>query len=319
MERCFISFVSLIFALNVTFNQTGHAAEADGRGKGLHARHAVRAPWWTNSLGMQFVPVGPTKVLFCVWKTRVQHFQAIVSDTGYDATEGMATLRADRWKCRGDTWRSPGFSQGPTHPVCGVSWTDASAFCEWLTRKERAAGRFSEKQRYRLPTDEEWSVAVGDSKYPWGNAWPPSATAGNYAGDEAVDENWPTDFTTIEGYRDKYARTSPVGSFAANRYGLYDLGGNLWEWCEDWYRKEMNSEEMRKAHPYLNNDGGGKSLYPLRGASWHTHVSDSLCSSHRYMHHPDNRDDTIGFRVVLTAEDSPQVVNADGDGVVKAP
>ena len=136
----------------------------------------------TNSLGMVFVPVPGTSVLFCIWDTRVQDFQQFVDKTGYDATAGMYSFRSDGQKQRGDTWKHPGFAQGPTHPVCGVSWDDAQAFCHWLTKNERRAGTLAAKQSYRLPTDTEWSAAVGFQKYPWGNQWPPPPGAGNYAG-----------------------------------------------------------------------------------------------------------------------------------------
>jgi formylglycine-generating enzyme required for sulfatase activity len=67
----------------------------------------------------------------------------------------------DGWKQRGATWKEPGFEQGPTHPVVGVSWEDASEFCEWLTKLERGSGTLPEGVYYRLPTDGEWSVAAG--------------------------------------------------------------------------------------------------------------------------------------------------------------
>jgi formylglycine-generating enzyme required for sulfatase activity len=59
------------------------------------------------------------------------------------------------------TWKDPGFSQGSTHPVVRVSWNDAEEFCKWLTKSERSAGDLPEDREYRLPTDEEWSTAVG--------------------------------------------------------------------------------------------------------------------------------------------------------------
>jgi formylglycine-generating enzyme required for sulfatase activity len=92
---------------------------------------------------MKFVPVAGTQVLFSVWDTRVQDFEALVADTNYDATGGMWSLGKDGWEQRGGTWREPGFSQGPTHPVVGVNWNDANAFCEWLTKKEHASGLFA--------------------------------------------------------------------------------------------------------------------------------------------------------------------------------
>jgi formylglycine-generating enzyme required for sulfatase activity len=208
----------------------------------------------------------------------------------------MYSIGSDGWKQQGNTWRSPGFSQGPTHPVCGVNWDDAKAFCRWLTEKERREGRLAPNQEYRLPTDAEWSVAVGldepaggtpQSKdaqikgvYPWGTQWPPLRGAGNFAGTEARDGNWPSGWGVIDGYSDGYPQTSPVGSFSANRYGLYDMSGNVWQWCEDYY----------------NGSNGSR---VLRGGSFFNNVSDYLLSSGRLSLVPGVRDVDNGFRCVV--------------------
>ncbi len=257
---------------------------------------ATKESPWTNSLGMRFVPVAGTDVLFSIWHTRVQDFEAFVEDTGHDATKEMYSLKSDGWKRRGDTWKSPGFAQGPTHPVCGVSWEDAQAFCKWLTEKERKEGKLTASQSYRLPQDWEWSVAVGlnearagtpndkDQKikdvYPWGTAWPPPSGAGNFAGEEAKDADWASTYGVIEGYRDGFARTSPVGSFKANAFGLYDMGGNLWQWCEDWYDTDQ-------------------AYRVLRGGAWDRNSPTRLLSSSRYYLQPDRRVGALGFRCVL--------------------
>ncbi len=233
-----------------------------------------------NSLGMKFVPVRGAHVLFCIWKTRVQDFEAFVRATGYDATQGMFSLQADGWSPAGNTWKNPGFTQSPTHPVCGVSWEDAKAFCKWLTEKERADGRLQASQEYRLPTEAEWNAAVGTGKYPWGDQWPPPRNAGNYAGEESK-AGAPVDWKTISGYNDGFARTSPVGNYNANTAGLFDIGGNLWEWCEDLYNRD--SEE-----------------HVLRGASWYYDKPDRIQSSYRNKGDPGGRYDDIGFRCVLT-------------------
>jgi formylglycine-generating enzyme required for sulfatase activity len=261
---------------------------------------------WVNSLGMKFVPVADTQVLFSVWDTRVQDFEAFVKSTGYDATGGMYSLGKDGWKQRGATWKEPSFSQGPTHPVVGVSWNDAEEFCKWLTKRERSAGDLPEGREYRLPKDEEWSTAVGLKNeagstpaeksgkiqlYPWDIPqkrepnWPPPSGAGNYCGEESRIGNEPEDWSVIAGYNDGYPRTSPVGSFEANFSGLYDMGGNVWQWCEDWY----NAQAQYRV---------------LRGASWCDYYHDGLLASFRFSYAPDGRGGLGGFRCVVAAESS---------------
>lgn len=229
-----------------------------------------------NSLGMKFVPVD--NALFSIWLTRVQDFEAFANATGF----------------KGTSWKQPGYKQGPDHPVVNVTWNDAMAFCKWLTEKERKAGLLAADQAYRLPTDIEWSKAVGLSGesgrtpevrdmdvpdiYPWGTQWPPPQGAGNYTGEETGSD------VSIKGYDDGYAWTSPVGSFTPNKYGLFDMGGNAWEWCMDWW----NAAEKAKV---------------LRGASWYNGgLKLSLLSSCRLQSAPDFTTDNFGFRVVIATE-----------------
>jgi serine/threonine protein kinase len=282
-------------------------AVAHGLGKPGTAGYQLRKPDsaqpdlkspWTNSLGMEFAPVPGTQALFCKWLTRVQDFEAFVKATGHDATEGMHSLKADGWKQSGDAWESPGFEQGPAHPVCGVNWDDAQAFCLWLTQRERQAKRLKPEQLYRLPKDWEWSVAVGlveprtgtpkeksekiPDVYPWGREWPPPRGAGNFAGAEARGADWPPDLGVIAGYDDGFPRTSPVGSFAANQFGLFDMAGNLWEWCEDW-------------------SDGQKKTRVLRSGSWLNYAPVRLLSSFRLSFQQAYRVSSVGFRIVLAA------------------
>jgi formylglycine-generating enzyme required for sulfatase activity len=269
--------------------------------------NATKERPWLNSLGMRFVPVAGTQVLFSVWNTRVRDFEMFVESTGYDATGGgMYSIGKDGWKQhRGGTWKEPGFSQGWTHPVVGVSWNDAEEFCKWLTKSERSAGNLPEDREYRLPKDEEWSTAVGlknevgstpEEKsgkiklYPWDiprkrdKSWPPPAGAGNYAGEEAKNADWPSDFQVIEGYNDGYPRTSPVGSFEANFSGLYDMGGNVWQWCGDLF-----IPQNRRV---------------LRGGSWGDSNPDNLLASYRTDGTSDRRYAFVGFRCVVAVESS---------------
>lgn len=269
-----------------------------------------------NSLGMEFVPVAGTGVLFCRWKTRVKDFRTYAKDAGYEQGGGIYVLKLNKkndgsytanWGL--DTkasWEAPGFEQGPEHPVVGVSWDEANVFCEWLTKHDRAAGVLPAGASYRLPSDEEWSRAVGMGKYPWGNTFPPPTDAGNY-GDAAYMKllsslsgggKWTGDLSEVN---DGYERTSPAGSFAANRLGLFDLGGNAWEWCRDEYRASMNDAAVLEKIPAMKeekaNDGTPDRV--LRGGSWRANDESSLLSSFRRGNRPAARDVGNGFRCVL--------------------
>ena len=231
-----------------------------------------------NSLGMRFLPAGSVK--FSVWLTRVKDFETFAEETELESA----------------SWRTPGYQQGPDHPVVNVTWNDALAFCKWLTERERKLGTLGEREIYRLPTDEEWSIAVGlpaekgatpeardlgiTDRYPWGTQWPPPAQVGNYTGEETGAD------VRLAGYDDQYSWTSPVGVFPANALGLYDMGGNVWQWCMDSW----------------NNVSGTK---VLRGASWHkSALKLGLLSSCRIHARPDSSTEYYGFRIVR-AEEKP--------------
>lgn len=227
-----------------------------------------------NSLGMKFAAVGG--VLFATTETRVKDYAQFVADTHHSKTR----------------WQSPGFEQTPEHPVVMVSWVDAVSFCKWLTDRERAAGLLKQGEVYRLPTDLEWSQAVGLSgekgatpeardmgvknQFPWGKQWPPPQGAGNYTGQESGADK------VIAGYHDGFVNTAPVGSFSANSKGLYDLGGNVWEWCSDTW----NAKDRGRV---------------LRGGSWYQgSMQLGLLSSCRIPAAPDREAPFIGFRIVRT-------------------
>ncbi len=251
----------------------------------------------TNSLGIPLLSLNE-KVWLAVWPVRVRDFETFVQGTGYDATGDMLTLGKDDfdWAAHGHTWHSPGFAQAADHPVVGVSYHDAVEFCSWLTARERASGAIPPGQAYGLPTDLEWSCAVGlgrelgecpeerlyhsDGTYPWGPAWPPPADFGNYAGAESRT-NMPSWWGVVPGgYTDRFPRTSPVGSFAANALGFQDLSGNVWEWCADAYCP-------------------GSIANIVRGGSWGSDRPAYLQSANRNPKFPESRNDETGFRIAL--------------------
>jgi hypothetical protein len=259
-------------------------ADAEEKAAKLLVNASKEKPF-INSLGMKFVPAGTAGVLFCQTDTTRGKWREFIQATGRDMSGGMFVLRVDAdgktfvWQeDAAASWENPGFEQTDEHPVVGVSWEDAKAFCAWLSKKE---GR-----EYRLPSDAEWSAAVGGGKYPWGESWPPPKGAGNYGSSLSVDE---------------YENTSPVGSFGANLYGLYDMGGNVWQWCQDEYKATMSDEEALEKNPSLKTEkaSDGTPFRVLRGASWSGHVSLVLRSSYRSKDLPGIRFDYRGFRVVL--------------------
>ena len=277
-------------------------------------RSATRAQPFVNSLGMKFVPVTGVNGLFSVWKTRVVDFQAFCDGRPYTQQGGISTRRIEKndkggyettWKLDANaSWKEPGFPQSANHPVVGVSWNEAKRFCDWLTTKDRAAGKIGSDESYRLPTDAEWSTAVGTGKYPWGDEWPPPKGAGNYLDSAGVAElpASASGWGQVPG-SDGYAFTSPVGTFNPNAYGLYDLGGNAWECCEDEYRADLNDEETKKAFPTLRNEpaSGATPFRVQRGASWSHYVPGFLRSAYRFYEQQAGRSDRHGFRVVLVS------------------
>ena len=230
-----------------------------------------------NRLGLKFVPVGGG-VDFCIWQTRVKDFEVFARATNLKSS----------------LWKGPGFKQTPEHPVVNVSWVEATDFCQWLTDVEHKDGSLAHGQIYRLPTDLEWSRAVGLAEesgktpeardmgvadvYPWGNQWPPPAKSGNYTGEETGSD------VAIKGYNDGFAWTSPVGSFPPNALGIYDMGGNVWQWCLDGW----NNESKAKV---------------LRGGSWYNGALKlSLLSSCRVHASPESSTDNYGFRIVRASK-----------------
>ena len=239
----------------------------------------VRGPSFTNSLGMKFVPVPGTEILMCVHETRRKDYAAFAAENS--STDGS-------WKNAKKFQVAVG--DGEDHPVVMVSWKEANAFCDWLSKKE---GR-----TYRLPTDREWSYAVGigerepkgetpqalsqkiQGEYPWGREWPPPQGAGNFA-DASHKEAFTKD-KCLEGYSDGFAATSPVTAFNPNRLGIYDLAGNLRQWCDDW----INANQKQRV---------------TRGASWEDHANNVLFSSFRSSLEPEARRVWTGFRCVVVA------------------
>jgi serine/threonine protein kinase len=274
------------FALDSWPQRTEHTERTQGSQRTL--------PPFTNSLGLTFVPAGTPGVLFCTTEARVRDFEAFDRARGsvpeesiyvnYDGTQ-------NGWVMKPATWRSPTFAQTPDHPVVGVTHFEAVAFCDWLTQHERASGRINPADRYRLPTDTEWSLAAGldadahnpAGTYAWGGDWPPPADAGNFAGEELREDALFEQFPVIAGHRDPHRFTAPVASYPPNRYGLHDIGGNVVEW--------------------LYSEGSGPAT--MRDASWWEVPASTLDAGFRRTLSKSVRSFTLGFRIVLERASTP--------------
>jgi serine/threonine protein kinase len=247
---------------------------------------------FVNSLGMKFVPVPGTKVLMCIHETRRADYQAFCSENP------SASMRWKNERVVG----MPDFVAEPAHPVFAVNWNDSKAFCDWIGTKEGLS--------YRLPTDREWSVAIGIANnekkdaspeqlsdrlagvFQWGKRWPPPAGSGNLRGEESAQLGRPE--LMISRYNDGFAGPAPVMSYKPNEHGLFDMSGNVMEWCEDWF----NSNQREKV---------------LRSSPWYEGTGSSyLLASHRFGLPPDvgPGNNGRGFRVVLELPDETAAVAA---------
>lgn len=236
-----------------------------------------------NSLGMKFVPVPGTEVLFGAHEVRYRDYARFAEETENEET-AWKNQEQDRWS---------ELENAPDHPVSAITWEEAVAFCEWLSLRDQF--------NYRLPTDSEWSHAIGIAgretmvpgqypsdfnrmrqDFPWGNQWPPPPETGNLY-DETANEKAPLSGEPwLQGYADGFPTTAPVMSFPPNEYGIFDLVGNVSEWCLDWFEKEGANRTVRGSNYYWDND------------------PEALESSFRARWAPVSRFPRLGFRVVLT-------------------
>ncbi len=164
------------------------------------------------------------------------------------------------------------------NPVASVTWSEAAQYCNWLSRREGRSPAYKQEfgnwvpvypfsDGYRLPTEAEWAWAFryaerpAAMKYSWGVQWPPPKGSGNFA-DAAARELVPS---IIPRYDDGYASTAPVGSFSANPLGLFDGGGNVAEWVNDWYTVPTPGVTTPEVDPTGPERGTSR---VIRGSSW---------------------------------------------------
>ena len=186
------------------------------------------------------------------------------------------------------SWQNPGFAQGDDHPVVNVTWHDAVAIAKWLSKKEG--------KRYRLPTEAEWEYACRAgtrTRYHSGDDPQSLLTVANLFDADAAG-NWRHWAQYALPGRDGHPFTTPVGRFAPNAFGLYDMHGNAWEWTADFH------DDNYYARSPVNDPQGPAtgSVRVRRGGSWHTWPFYARCA-YRNWNAPDTRYTLVGMRLVL--------------------
>jgi formylglycine-generating enzyme required for sulfatase activity len=220
----------------------------------------------------------------------------------YCALSGLDIRDYIRWPNSGD------------NPVVNVSWYDAVEYANWLSSRLRYQSAYRiEKETgdegnyktvewigstgYRLPTEAEWEYAAGNgarhTRYSWGDGNPSGKKGGNVADETAKEKN--PGWTIFDGYRDGYVYTAPVGSFDPNDFGLYDMSGNVWEWCWDWKGSYPTDEQV---NPRGAEKGGGR-VY--RGGSWLNEPRYCRAAFRNYFE-PSSGFSNLGFRLASSLQ-----------------
>ena len=229
------------------------------------------------------------------YEVTVRQFAEFVNSTGYvtDAEKdgqgcnGLVLISGAVKKDPQWIWSSPGFEQTDNHPVVCVSWNDANAYCKWLSEENQ--------RTFRLPTEAEWEYVCRAGRadlFCSGSTSEDLAVVAN-----AADQSLQNIFPLAQGcgiHEDGFPFTAPVGSFSPNAWGVFDMHGNVGEWCQDWF-----SETAYARHSEQDPTGpSAPTLWRVvRGGSWYNSAASCRCAC-RHDGIETMRSTTNGFRVV---------------------
>ncbi|MCG3773469.1 MAG: Serine/threonine-protein kinase pkn1 [Nitrospira sp.] len=277
-------------------------------------------------IGMALIPAGSFEMgdTFSESESNELPVHTVFVSTFYmDKTEVTKRLwdEVKEWNGgNGYTFDNPGAGKAANHPVQIVSWYDVVKWCNARSEKEgRVAAYYSDAALtqvykkgqvapyvkwdtgYRLPTEAEWEKAArggaSGHRFPWSDADTITHSRANYysTSDYSYDISSTRDWIPTYWVGDS-PYTSPVGSFAANGYGLYDMGGNVWEWCWDWYDRYSSGSQSDPRGPSSSSSPFSRRV--IRGGSWY--YDAFYCrSALRFIGNPEYRSSGYGFRSVL--------------------
>ncbi len=287
--------------------------QSSGAGGGA----APRADRLTTAEGQELRLLGPAR--FTMGASRREQGRRANEDLRaveltrafYIGTREVTNEEFRRFRPRHASGAMAGMSlDGPHQPVVGVSWDDAARYLNWLSKKDALDPAYVERNGamlattplsngYRLPTEAEWEYVARfagreqAAKYPWGNGYPPRAATGNFADASAAG----LIAGALRSYDDAHPVSAPVGSYAPNAVGLFDVGGNVAEWCHDYYALYPDAEHVVAKDPLGPVSGRHR---VVRGASWRRASISELRLSYR--DYSDSPRSDVGFRIARYAD-----------------